>query len=163
MKRGGERVADLRLQPYAPGDRAAVAGLIGDVLAEHGFASAMPGVLRDLDEAGGRGLTAYEGLWVAEREGAIVGTVAVRKKGERTGELKRLYVRADHRGHGLGQALYVHAEQFARAAGYETLAIDSSRRFARAHVLYESNGFALVARLDNDWEDNLYEKRICRV
>jgi GNAT superfamily N-acetyltransferase len=84
----------------------------------------------------------------------------VRPKEGATCEIKRLYLRADLRGAGLGQALYEHAERFARAAGYARIWLDSSRRFARAHRLYRRNGFVLVESLDNDWEDDVYEKTL---
>ena len=84
----------------------------------------------------------------------------MRPKQNRTCELKRLYVRADRRGYGLGQALYEHAEAFARRAGYDRIWLDSSRRFGKAHRLYERNGFVLVERLDNEWEDNVYERSL---
>jgi GNAT superfamily N-acetyltransferase len=55
---------------------------------------------------------------------------------------------------------YAHAEAFARAAGYQAIWLDSSRRFGKARRLYERNGFVLLEELDNDWEDNVYEKRL---
>lgn len=83
-------------------------------------------------------------------------TLTIRLKEQDTCELKRLYVRAERRGSGLGQALYAHAESCARRAGYARVWLDSSRRFGRAHRLYERNGFVLVERLDNEREDNFY-------
>jgi hypothetical protein len=62
------------------------------------------------------------------------------------------------RGLGIGQLLYMHGETFARSAGYEKMWLDSSRRFTQARRLFERNGFVLVEELDNDWEDNVYEK-----
>lgn len=150
----------LRLRRYEPDDYAVVLPLVSQVLAEHGFASAVGGLERDLAEAHERYAGERAGLWVAELGGEIVGTVAIRPKEGGTCELKRLYLRSDQRGRGLGQALYEHAERFARDAGYDAIWLDSSRRFARAHVLYERNGFVLLAQLDNDWEDNVYEKRL---
>jgi GNAT superfamily N-acetyltransferase len=146
------------IRPYAPRDRDAVVRLIGDVLAEFGFASNVGGLERDLADLGARYGGGRAGFWVAEKDGAIVGTVAIRAKDDTTCELKRLYLRADARGAGLGQSLYAHAEAFARAAGYSRIWLDSSRRFETAHGLYRRNGFVLVESLDNDWEDDVYEK-----
>jgi GNAT superfamily N-acetyltransferase len=101
-------------------------------------------------------------FWVAERDGALVGTVAVRPKDALTCELKRLYVNPGARGLGIGQLLYMHAETFARSAGYERMWLDSSRRFTQARRLYERNGFVLVEELNNDWEDNVFAKVIAR-
>jgi putative acetyltransferase len=148
----------IEIREVGPGDRDAVVQLVREVLTEFGFAFHVGGVERDLAEMGGR----YGGdrgpFWVADDAGLAVGTVAIRPKDETTCELKRLYLRPDRRGSGLGQSLYAHAEAFARSAGYARIWLDSSRRFARAHRLYERNGFRLLERLDNDWEDNVYEK-----
>jgi GNAT superfamily N-acetyltransferase len=114
----------------------------------------------DLAEAHQRYAGARAGFWVAEIDGEIVGTVAIRPKEGATCEIKRLYLRKDRRGAGLGQALFDHAEAFARGAGYEAIWLDSSRRFAKARRLYGRNGFVLLEELDNDWEDNVYEKRL---
>ena len=151
------------IRAYQASDLAAVRHLVESVLTEFGFAPSIGGVERDLQEIGERygsrdGLAA--GFWVAESDGALVGTVAVRPKGPGTCELKRLYLDPGWRGRGLGQALYDHAEAFARASGYQRIWLDSSRRFSRAHRLYERNGFTLLEQLDNDWQDNVYEKRL---
>jgi GNAT superfamily N-acetyltransferase len=148
------------IRAYVPSDQASVRALVHAVLAEFGFADALGGLERDLAEIAARYAPPRGGFWVAEQDGVVVGTVAVRPLEARKCELKRLYLLPDRRGGGLGQALYEHAEAFARAAGYDTIWLDSSRRFARAHRLYERNGFALVARLENDWEDNVYEKAL---
>lgn len=141
-------------------DLEAARALVLSVLGEFGFHDAVGGAEADLREAATRYAPPGGCFWVAEVDGAVVGTVAVRPKEGRTCELKRLYLRADQRGEGLGQRLYDTAERFAREAGYEAIWLDSSRRFGRAHRLYERNGFVLVARIDNDWEDNVYEKRL---
>lgn len=153
----------LDIRRYEPADHPAVVRLITDVLAEFGFPLSMGGLEQDLRELDDRYRSGRAGFWVATRDAAIVGCVAVRPKAgadAATCELKRLYLRPDCRGSGLGQALYEHAEAFARAAGYQRIWLDSSRRFGRAHRLYERNGYTLLERLDNDWEDNVYEKRL---
>jgi GNAT superfamily N-acetyltransferase len=141
-------------------DLPAVRALVEEVLGEFGFTSQVGGVDRDLEEVRDRYGGGRAGFWVAEVDFTVVGTVAIRPREGRTCELKRLYLRADQRGTGLGQQLYQHAEAFARSAGYDRIWLDSSRRFARAHRLYQRNGFVLVESLDNDWEDDVYEKAL---
>jgi hypothetical protein len=147
-----------RIRPLDPADVPAVTQLVHDVLAEFGFTAQVGGVERDLAEARERYTGTTAGFWVAEVDGVVVGTVALRPKEAGTCELNRLYLRPDQRGSGLGQRLYEHAEAFARAAGYERIWLASSRRFARAHRLYQRNAFVLKESLDNDWEDDVYEK-----
>lgn len=148
------------IRPFLSADVDAVTRIVVDGLAEHGLASKAEHVARDLRDAHVRYVPPEAGFWVAEIDGVVVGTVAVRAKEGRTCELKRLYLRADRRGHGDGQRLYAHAEAFARGAGYDRIWLDSSRRFDKARRLYERNGFALLEEIDNDWEDNVYEKRL---
>ena len=138
------------IRDFAKDDLEPVTTLIREVLAEFDFPFASTFA----------GLFPHEAFWVAELDGEIVGTVAIRPKEGRTCELKRLYVRSSARGHGVGRALYLHAEEFARAAGYERIWLDSSRRFVQARRLYEKMGFVLLEELDNGWEDNVYEKRL---
>jgi GNAT superfamily N-acetyltransferase len=148
------------IREFVSDDIVGVARLVVGTLAEFGFSSQVGGVERDLAAVPEHYCAPRGGFWVAEDEGAIVGTVALRPKDASTCELKRLYVRADCRGTGLGERLYQHAEAFARAGGYDRLWLDSSRRFAKAHRLYLRNGFVLIASLDNDWEDDVFEKRL---
>ncbi len=150
----------VTIRPYRGDDADAVRSLVAAVLAEFGFGHALGGVERDLAEIAARYGVEGAGFWVAVDDETVVGTVAIRPKEGRTCELKRLYLSPDRRGQGLGQRLYDHAEGFARSAGYDAIWLDSSRRFVGAHRLYERNGFTLVERVDNDWEDNLYEKRL---
>jgi GNAT superfamily N-acetyltransferase len=148
------------IRAYRKDDYEAVVALVTRVLAEYGFAAHLGGVQSDLsaiDSGYARG-----GFWVAEIDGAVAGTVAIRPKVAATCELKRLYVNASFRGRGVGRALYDHAEAFARGAGYEKIWLDSSRKFAEARRLYEKNGFVLLEELDNDWCDNVYEKTLIR-
>jgi putative acetyltransferase len=153
------------LRDVAASDKDAVTALVVDVLGEFGFTAKVGGVEQDLAELAQRYTAARRGgFWVAELEGRVVGSVAIRRKEKdeepHVCELKRLYLHPSVRAHGLGQLLYEHAERFARAAGYSKIWLDSSRRFGKAHRLYERNGFVLVASLDNDWEDNVYEKTL---
>jgi GNAT superfamily N-acetyltransferase len=148
------------IRPVEERDYDALKALVAEVLGEFGFSAEVGGVERDLRELDSRYGGVRAGFWVAELAGQVVGSIAVRPKDERTCEIKRLYLRPGQRGTGLGQQLYEHAEAFARQAGYQRIWLDSSRRFYRAHALYRRNGFTLVEHLDNEWEDDVYEKTL---
>jgi putative acetyltransferase len=150
----------VHIRDYALTDAEPVLALITSVLTAYGFSPDIGGLHRDLELVAKRYGQDRSGFWVAERDAALVGTVAIRPKDAVTCELKRLYVNPAARGHGIGQALYTHAATFARSAGYEKIWLDSSRRFTQARRLYERNGFVLVEELDNDWEDNVYERML---
>jgi putative acetyltransferase len=152
----------VHIRDYTHIDAEPVLALITSVLAEYGFCPDVGGLHRDLELVAERYGRDRSGFWVASRDGGLVGTVAVRPRHGLTCELKRLYVNPTARGVGIGQLLFTHAEAFARSAGYERMWLDSSRRFTQARRLYERNGFVLVEELDNDWEDNVYEKSLAR-
>jgi putative acetyltransferase len=80
-------------------------------------------------------------LLLAEIEGAAVGCAAVRPLDDFICELKRVYVRADFRGTGLGRRLTKSALQAAREKGYKSIRLDTLPQMAAAQRLYEHLGF----------------------
>jgi ribosomal protein S18 acetylase RimI-like enzyme len=83
----------------------------------------------------------YTSLLLAEVEGSVAGCAGVREFAPGVGELKRLYVRAAFRGHGLGRALSEEAIARARDAGFATLRLDTLPTMQAAAALYRSLGF----------------------
>ena len=80
-------------------------------------------------------------LLLAESEGMAAGCAAVRPLDDVTGELKRVYVRADFRGMGMGRRLAESALQAAREMGYKSIRLDTLPQMQAAQRLYESLGF----------------------
>jgi GNAT superfamily N-acetyltransferase len=84
-------------------------------------------------------------LFLACRDAVPVGCVALRRFDGDTGEVKRLYVKPDHRGHRVGHALAATVIAAARTIGYRRLVLDTLERMAAARSLYAAAGFREIA------------------
>ena len=79
---------------------------------------------------------------VALRNNEPLGCGALRRIEEHSGELKRMYVRPQARGLGIGRALLVALETEARALGLTRLLLETGTRQTQALGLYRQAGFA---------------------
>jgi putative acetyltransferase len=82
-------------------------------------------------------------LAMAFVDGSPAGCVALRRLDDMRGEPKRLYVRPQFRGLGIGRALLDWVIAEARAAGYTELVGDSMPVMHEALAMYERIGFEL--------------------
>ncbi|MDQ3665158.1 MAG: GNAT family N-acetyltransferase [Acidobacteriota bacterium] len=81
-------------------------------------------------------------LFLAFDEDQISGCIALRGLGQRACELKRLYVRPEFRGKGLGRELTQAVIDTAREIGYDRVRLDTlPGKMDRAIAMYRSLGF----------------------
>ena len=80
-------------------------------------------------------------ILVALLDGVICGCVAIRRLGETTAEMKRLYVKPKCRGTGMGKQLAEAAITEARHLGYSEVKLDTLPAMDAAMGLYRALGF----------------------
>ncbi len=97
-------------------------------------------------------------LFLASENGTALGCVALRKLGRGACEMKRLYLRPEARGRGLGNILIEKIIEAARSIGYQKLRLDTHPpKMGKAVSLYESHGFRPIPPYyDNPHSDVLF-------
>jgi putative acetyltransferase len=129
----------MPIVPFGPSHADGFRSLVVETLREFGF-EPDPELDGDLDDPA----ATYAALWVAVDEDEVVGSVALRELGGDAVELKRMYLRPDQRGRGLGKNLLTLALDWARTRDVRVVRLDTSERMIAAQRLYEAYGFERV-------------------
>jgi GNAT superfamily N-acetyltransferase len=115
-----------------------VAEVLGEFGLEFGKGSPTDDELHHLPEsyAGAGGA-----FWVALRDGALVGTCGVFPVAPQTFELRKMYLRGETRGLGIGKRMLDAAVAWVRARGGTRIGLDTTEAMTKAIGFYEANGF----------------------
>jgi len=100
---------------------------------------------KELESLPGRYAVPEGCLLVAENKDSIVGCVAVRKIEGSVCEMKRLFIRPEYRGTGIGRRLAMEIIQTAIRLGYSRMRLDTTPSMNAATSLYRSLGFYYTA------------------
>lgn len=123
-------------------DANAVRALIFDILREFNLTPDPTGVDSDLNDieatyfkTGGR----FDVL--IDTSGRVIGSVGLHRSGERTVELRKMYLHASARGNGFGTRLLDHALIEARRLGCTRMTLETASQLKTAIAMYTRAGF----------------------
>ena len=143
----GEAPAPAILRGHGPGDMGWVVQSHGALYAsEYGFDSGFEALVAEI---AAKFLTSFdasrERCWIADLEGAPVGSVFLVRHTDEIAKLRLLLVDPAGRGQGLGKRLVTECIAFARACGYRKITLWTQSILTAARKIYQDAGFVLAA------------------
>jgi GNAT superfamily N-acetyltransferase len=113
---------------------------------EYGFDAAFEGLVAEI---AAKFLAAFdasrERCWIADLDGAPVGSVFLVKHTDDVAKLRLLLVDPAGRGRGLGKRLVAECIAFAKACGYRKITLWTQSILVAARKIYQDAGFVQVA------------------
>lgn len=153
---------DFLIRDWQPSDRQVAADLIFDILAEYGLPCETCGADEDVLNVE----TAYWSnggqFWVVEYQSELVGTAGfypVHRQPQSV-EIRKMYLRSDVRGKGLGRHLLGLLETMIAAEGYRHIWIETASVLTAAVQLYESSGYQPTTGVETERCDRIYVKTL---
>jgi putative acetyltransferase len=151
-------MTDVTIRPFRPGDDEALATLVGRCLREVNSrdypAELIERMCRHFTPDRFRQLSIARRIYVAERDGQVVGTVS--RDGNK---VYTMFVDPDRIGGGIGRRLMRHIEDLARDEGHEFMETGAS---ITGHGFYQRIGYQDVRVSDTEFGINYILRRTLR-
>lgn len=153
---------EVIVRPAKPGDLGTMASMHMDFyMKEYGLDSTFEfylfeGMTRFLkNREAGKG-----GVWVADHNGVVVGSIAIDHEDDSTAKLRWLLVNPEFRGMGIGRRLMDEAMEFCRLNLYRRIFLWTFSELREARHLYELYGFSPTEEMKHEiWGKEITEER----
>ncbi|MEM7120695.1 MAG: GNAT family N-acetyltransferase [Pseudomonadota bacterium] len=133
-------------QAAGPDDMTATRELFMSYAKSLGFKTCFQGFDKEIESLPGEYAPPKGRLLLAERDGDILGVIALRSMGEGGAcEIKRLYVEPGARGMALGRRLTEAVLGEARDLGCRSVRLETLPSMVAANVIYDDLGFEVIA------------------
>jgi DNA-binding MarR family transcriptional regulator/N-acetylglutamate synthase-like GNAT family acetyltransferase len=145
---GAAAKAPYLLRPHQPGDMGWVVHRQGVLYAqEYGYDERFEALAAEIVAKFIQHYDAKrERCWIAEKDGAVVGSVFLVAQSKTTSKLRLLYVERSARGLGIGSRLVSECIRFARQAGYKKMLLWTQSELDAARHIYQKAGFRVIEK-----------------
>jgi len=135
-------LSSFRIRPATNADAPVVRDIVFSVLAEYRLQPDPDGTDADLSDLEGQYIARGGGFdVVANADGEVIGSVGLYPVDASTCELRKMYLKAEARGHGVGKRLLEHALRRAHELGFSRVTLETASVLEEAIRLYERYGF----------------------
>jgi putative acetyltransferase len=155
-----DKFCDLIIRSWQPPDRQEAAEIIHTVLTEYGLGWEPQGADRDVLEVESAYWHIGGEFWVVETPDKLVGTAAYYPvlRGEKTVEIRKMYLLPQVRGQGLGRWLLQRLEEAIIQRGYGEIWVETASVLKEAVCLYENSGYLPATGIGTPRCDLIYCK-----
>lgn len=153
---------DFLIRDWQPGDRTVAFELIQSVLKEYGLGSEPVGADQDVLQVEDAYWKTGGEFWVVEYQGRLVGTAGYYpiQKGKNAVEVRKMYLRPEVRGQGLGRHLLQTLERAIATRGFQQIWVETASVLKEAVNLYERSGYQPSLEVETQRCDRAYMKTI---